>query len=764
MNKNITKITSLLVFFLFAMGCTEKKVEETVKTKPINYVDPFIGTGGIVHTFPGATTPFSMIQLSPDTDTKGWNHCAGYHYDDTNLKGFSHTHLSGTGWSDLGDILLMPTVGKIKTEAGSIEDPDSGWRSRFSHDKEQAEPGYYQVYLQDYDVDVQLTAGKRVGFHKYTFPNTDSANIIIDPTSVIFGEVLQTEVETTNSKEVTGVCLSNGWGGKRFVYFVAEFSKPYDSFMLTKNGKKSTHLKEVGKDVKGFATFKTRKDEAIEVKVGISAVSLMGARRNLKAESGKDFSSALLNAQTEWSYVLNKFYIEGGTEEQKKIFYTGVYHNFIAPNLSMDVDGKYITSGKQHTAEDFINYSSFSTWDTFRATKPLISFLETRMSGEFSKSLISRYTDAGEHLPLWELCGVDNTCMIGYPSVPVIYDAIQKGADIKVEDAFEAMNDIAHYNKVSSSDGDGGLNEYIKLGYVPAHIPKNISKTLEYAYEDWVIAQVAKDLGKEKEYKYYIKRAQNYKNIFNTERNMFWPKKANGEWFGDIEMDEWEPLQKHWISGNKWAYDYFVPHALSDFIEMKGGKEAFAKELDHLFTTELNMKGEEHVDISGFVGGYAHGDEPGHANPYLYNYVGEAWKTQAMVRRLMDEMYSDQPDGMINNEDCGQMSAWYIFSAMGFYPACPGSQEYIIGSPLFDKITMNLSNGKSFTVIANNQSEKNIYVQSLTLNGLPITKSFITQQQIERGGILKFEMGPKPNKSFGTAVEDQPFSSIVNAQ
>lgn len=762
--KKFTTFFVTLISLMFAIGCNNKEKKADEVTKPINFVDPFIGTGGIVHTFPGATTPFSMIQLSPDTDTKGWNHCAGYHYDDTNIKGFSHTHLSGTGWSDLGDILLMPTVGKLQTEPGTLEDPDSGWRSKFSHEKEHAEPGYYEVYLQDYDVDVQLTAGKRVGFHKYTFPETDSANIIFDPTNIIFGQVLQTEIHTENANEVTGVCLSNGWGGKRFVYFVAEFSKPYDSFKIAKDGKFSTHLREQGKDVKGFATFKTRAKEVIEVKVGISAVSLEGARKNLDVEKHHDFSNALVAAQKEWSDVLNKFHIEGGTEEQKKIFYTGVYHNFIAPNLSMDADGKYVALGKQLSSDKFTNYSSFSTWDTFRATKPLISFLETNMSEQFSKSLISRYSDAGEHLPLWELCGEDNTCMIGYPSVPVIYDALQKGAKIDKEEAFAAMDDIAHFNKVSSSDGDGGLNEYIKLGYVPAEIPKNVSKTLEYAYEDWVIAQLAKELGKEDKYNYYMKRAQNYKNLYNPERNMFWPKKANGEWFGDIVMDQWEPLQKHWISGNKWAYDYFVPHALNDFIEMKGGRKAFAEELDLLYATELNMQGEEHVDISGFVGGYAHGDEPGHANPYLYNYVGEAWKTQAMVRRLMDEMYSDKPDGMINNEDCGQMSAWYIFSSMGFYPACPGSQEYIIGSPIFDKVTMRLANGKSFTVIAKNQSPENMYVQSLSLNGEPVKKSFITQSQIENGGILTFEMGPKPNKSFGTALEDQPLSSLATVQ
>ncbi|MBB6460142.1 GH92 family glycosyl hydrolase [Flammeovirga kamogawensis] len=759
MKRNSLLLLQLILIISLFTSCKSDD-KPIIKEKPINNVDPFIGTGGIVHTFPGATIPFSMIQLSPDTDTKGWNWCSGYHYSDSTLKGFSHTHLSGTGWSDLGDILVMPTVGELQVTAGEKDKPDTGWRSRFSHETEKAEAGFYKVYLEDYNVTAELTAGKRVGFHKYVFPETEKANIIFDPTNIIFGKVLETKIETTSATEISGYCLSEGWGGKRYVYFSAEFSKPYDSFKITKAGNFSKHLKVIDKDVKGFATFRTRAGESIEVKVGISAVSANSALMNLRSEKDNSFALAQLNAQNEWNGILSKFKVEGGTKEQRRIFYTGVYHNFIAPNLSMDIDGKYVALGRQFKAEGFTNYSSFSTWDTFRATKPLISFLTPQYSQDFSKSLIARHKDAGEHLPLWELCGVDNTCMIGYPSVPVIYDAIQKGADINKKEAFAAMDDIAHFNKVSSSDGDGGLDEYIKLGYVPAHIPKNISKTLEYAYEDWVIAQLAKEIGDIKKYDYYMKRANNFRNIYNPERKMFWPKKANGEWFADIVMDQWEPLQDHWISGNKWAYDYFVPHAVSDLIELKGGKEAFAAELDHLFRVELDMKGEEHADISGFVGSYAHGDEPGHANPYLYNYVGEAWKTQAMVRKLMAEMYSDKPDGMINNEDCGQMSAWYIFSAMGFYPVCPGDKKYIIGSPIFDRVSMDLGNGRTFIVVAKNNSNKNKYVQSLSLNGKEITKSYITQDQISEGGILTFEMGPKPNKAFGAKEGDLPVSTL----
>ncbi|NLR93584.1 GH92 family glycosyl hydrolase [Flammeovirga agarivorans] len=759
MRKSILLLSSVLLTII-TLSC-EKEVVKEIQQKPIDYVDPFIGTGGIVHTFPGATIPFSMIQLSPDTDTKGWDHCSGYHYNDSTIKGFSHTHLSGTGWSDLGDILIMPTVGDIQLESGPQDQPDLGWRSRFSHDEEIAEPGFYEVNLKDYGITAALTAGQRVGFHKYTFPATDSANIIIDPTNLIFGEVLETQISTDDPTEIVGYCKSNGWGGKRYVYFIIKFTKPYDKFQISRNGKISSHLKVKDKDVKGFATFKVGENDPIEVKVAISAVSLDGARKNLLSEGHNSFALAVQHAQEQWSEVLNKFSIDGGTEEQKRIFYTGIYHNFIAPNLSMDVDGKYVAMGKKLEADGFTNYSNFSTWDTFRATKPLISFLTPNYSADFVESLISRHRDAKEHLPLWELAGFDNTCMIGYPSVPVIYEAMQKDVKgIDVNEALAAMDDIAHFNKISSSDGDGGLNEYIKLGYVPAHIPKNVSKTLEYAYEDWVIAQVAQKAGNKKLYEKYMQRAQNFTNLYHPEKKTFWPRKSNGQWFGDIEMDQWEPLQKHWISGNKWAYDYFVPQAISQFIEMKGGKDAFAADLDTLFSQELDMKGEEHVDISGFIGSYAHGDEPGHANAYLYNFAGQPWKTQAMIRRIMDEMYSDKPDGMINNEDCGQMSAWYVFSAMGFYPVCPGDKQYIIGSPLFDRVSMQVSNGKTFTVEAKNQSDKNVYIQAASLNGKDLDRSYITQEEIMAGGILKFVMGPEPNKNWGTDVNDIPKSPI----
>ncbi|BDD02221.1 GH92 family glycosyl hydrolase [Persicobacter psychrovividus] len=746
----------LLIAGVFAMGTTMANTKKQVTKSPMDYVDPFIGTGGIVHTFPGATMPNGMIQLSPDGDTQGWNWCSGYHYSDTNLKGFSHTHLSGTGWSDLGDILLMPTVGKIQTEPGTKEHPDAGWRSRFSHDQEQASPGYYEVFLKDYDVDVALTAGRRVGYHQYHFPKTTEANVVIDPTNKIFGSIIETKVTQEDEHTVSGYCYSNGWGGKRYTYFVAKFSKPMTGFMVSSGKDLARATSREGKSARGFAIFNTEDDQQLEVRVAISAVSLEGAKANLASEV-TDFSTALKQAKSSWAEKLNAFEVSGGTEAQKRIFYTGIYHNYIAPNLTSDVDGKYIVNEKVYQAKGFENYSSFSFWDTFRATQPLLHMVSPELSSNVMQSLIARHRDAKSHLPLWELCGVDNTCMIGYPTVAVLYDAIMKGVPgIDEEEAFEAMKDIANTNKDSSSDGVGGLDEYISLGYVPADIPKNVSKTLEYAYEDWCIASLAKRLGKMEDYRVFKARSENYRNLFNSDRKMFWPKNADGSWFGEINQHKWDELQQHWISGNLWAYEYFAPHAVNDLIELKGGVKDFTAQLDDLFSKSLDMEGEEHVDISGFIGGYAHGDEPGHANAYLYNYVGQPYKTQALVRQIMDEMYTDQPDGMPNNEDCGQMSAWYVFSSMGFYPACPGDEEFLIGSPLFSAAKMKLGNGNVFTMEAKNQSAENIYVQSIEINGKKVNRTYITQQEIMNGGSLKLVMGNKPNTKLGAKSKFRP--------
>ncbi|MDC1106452.1 GH92 family glycosyl hydrolase [Prolixibacteraceae bacterium] len=753
------------------IGCKTKptSIEKGSVIKTSNedfyaYMDPLIGTGGHVHTFPGATYPFGMIQLSPDADTKGWDWCAGYHYSDTNIKGFSHNHLSGTGWADLGDILFMPGSGRYYLSAGPKSDPDSGWRSRFSHEQESASPGYYQVKLLDSDVDVELTANERVGFHRYTFPREEKNKwIVIDPTNKIFGKVFDTEVELVDDHTVIGFCHSTGWGGKRHIYFTAWFSEPIIKVLFTDGDKEIEKSKRFSdSSSRAIIFFDEKLTKPLEVKVSLSGVSQEGANNNLMLGGGQlSFEEAKGNTVDKWQEIANIIEVSGGTEAEKRIFYTGIYHNFIAPNLWMDSDGSYVAIGKTFTTKEFTNYSTFSTWDTFRGTFPLLSLIRPNDISDMVNSLISRYRDSKGNIPLWELMGHDNTCMIGNPAIIFIYDAIQqKVPGIDPNEALEAMVDLSVHNIVSSSDGDGGLNEYIKLGYVPANISKSVSKTLEYAYADWCIAELAEDLDEKKIEAKYRKRAASYKSLFNSKIKRFWPKDKHGNWIDFFETNSWEVLNRYWVSGNIWAYDYFVPHQLDQLIHLKGGPKAFEKDLDCLFSTPLRMKGEQHVDISGFIGGYAHGDEPGHSTAYLYNYIGAPYKTQKYVRQIMSEMYKDTPDGMINNEDCGQMSAWYIFSAMGIYPVTPGANQYILGSPIFDNIKWNLPNGKHFEIIAHGQTPDAIYVDHIKLNGQEYHKLYITTEDILSGSKLEFFMSSSPNKSLGNNPNTWPQSKV----
>jgi len=711
-------------------------------------VDPFIGTGGHVHTFPGATVPFGMIQLSPDGDTKGWDWCSGYHYSDSSLMGFSHNHLSGTGWADLGDILLMPTVGSLQMEPGPKGDPDAGYRSRFSHKKESASPGYYQVFLEDYGVNAELTASERVGYHRYTFPGTDEANVIIDPVHKIFGKVYQTLVKVEGNK-VKGYCYSTGWGGTRYAYFVAEFSKAFHSYGTSVGNVLSPgNSWERGSDAKAWVRFKTVPGETIEVRVALSSVSLEGAERNLAAEpGGQTFKEALGAARKTWLERLSAFEVKGGTAEQRKIFYTGLYHCFIAPNLYMDVDGQYTAVGGSWKANGFKNYSTFSYWDTFRATHPLFTIVDHKHTADFVNSLISRHADAKDHMPVWELCGWDNLCMLGYHSASVIWDAISKGVPgIDPVKAFAAMKDASLTSKSSSSDGRGGLDEYIRLGYVPAAYGASVSQTLEYAYDDWCIARLAGKLGLQEEKALYEKRSNYFLNHFQPSSRHFWPRNEDGSFYPAFTLDDWKNLQPHWVSGNIWAYDLFVPHNLDTLIALHGGKKGFGEHLDKLFGESISMKGDQHVDISGFIGMYGHGDEPGHHIPYLFNYAGDPAKTQRWVDYIRKTMYSAQPDGMINNEDCGQMSAWYIFSALGFYPVCPGNGLYDLGTPLFPEVSIRLESGKTFTIKARNVSGKNIYVQKVYLDGKIHPGLHLRHEDIMNGGVLEFVMGPLPSK------------------
>lgn len=710
--------------------------------QPAKLVNPFIGTGGHGHTYPGATAPFGMVQLSPDTRLTGWDGCSGYHYSDSVVYGFSHTHLSGVGVSDYGDILLMPTIGKPVLA-------NKDYSSSFKKTTEKAEPGYYTVFLEKPKVKVELTALPRVGVHRYTFPKSNEANIVLDLEHR--DEVIETKMEVVGKNEVRGFRRSNAWATNQVVYFVIRFSKPFEGVSFTSDG-------AVKKELSGNPRvcnfrFKTNAGEQIIAKVGISAVSVEGAKANLDAElAGWDFDAARKKTFNSWNKELSKIEVSGGTREQQTIFYTALYHCMSVPNLFMDADGQYLSTDlKAHKAKGFTPYTVFSLWDTFRAYHPLMTIIDTHRTNDFINTFLSDYKNGGL-LPVWELAGNETFCMIGYHSIPVIVDAYMKGIrgfDSKL--ALEAMRHSAMQNRV-------GLDVYRSLGCIPGDKePEGVSKTVEYAYDDWCIAQMAKALGNKDVYNEFIKRAQYYRNFYDAETGFMRPR-TNGGFKAPFSPSE---VDFNFTEGNSWQYSFFVPQDINGLATLHGGKDMLAKKLDDLFTTQLGLVGREVVDITGLIGQYAHGNEPSHHMAYLYDYVGQPWKAQQRARQIMDEMYSINPDGLIGNEDCGQMSAWLVMSAMGFYPVCPGTTQYAVGTPWFPKTTIHLENGKSFTITASNVSKQNFYIQGAKLNGKEYSKSYINHADIMNGGGLAFTMGAEPNKQWGVGQGNEPVTSIA---
>ncbi len=736
----------LFLFFGFT-ACNQANTD-----KPVDDVNPFIGTGGHGHTFPGATVPFGMVQLSPDTRLEGWDGCSGYHYNDTIVYGFSHTHLSGTGIADYCDILLMPTAGKYFFNNGYKKGPDQGYASRFSKKTEQASPGYYSVKLADYGIKVELTATKRVGFQRYTFPKNKKDYVILDLTHR--DKVLASSFKQVGPAAFEGMRRSQSWAQDQYLYYYIQFNQPVKQLYLSVNdtvrpGKTSAN----SKNIKVVFDFGKLKNPVLLIKTGISAVSADGARKNLEAEvPGWNFDAIRQQARAVWNKELSKIRIKAD-QTTRAIFYTALYHTMIAPNLFMDVDGKYRgTDLKIHQAKNFTNYTVFSLWDTFRATHPLYTLIEQKRDEDFIRTFLHQYENGGQ-LPVWELAGNYTGCMIGYHSVPVIVDAYMKGLrDFNAEEAFQAMKHSAMQNKL-------GLAAYKKYGYIPSDKESaSVSKTLEYAYDDWCIAQMAKALNKPEDYRYFIQRAQNYKNIFDPQTGFMRPK-SDGIWKYPFDPTE---VDFNYTEANAWQYTFFVPQDVSGLMKLMGGKKKFARKLDQLFTTQQKLTGRHQPDITGLIGQYAHGNEPSHHIAYLYDYAGQPWKTQAMVQKIMKEMYSDQPNGLAGNEDCGQMSAWYVLSAMGFYSVTPGEPVYALGSPRLHQAEIHLSNGKTFTIQARNLSDKNIYIQSATLNGKPYSRSYLTQKTIMKGGKFVLVMGPKPNKSFGAAPGEVPVSQITD--
>lgn len=743
------KYIFILLAITFAVGCNSPKDQNT-KSNILSYVDPLIGTSAHGHTFPGAAYPFGMVQLSPDTGIEGWDWCSGYHYSDSSIIGFSHTHLSGTGRSDLLDVMLMPTVGEIKLQSGTKEDPDSGYRSRFSHDEEWASPGYYKVNLQDYNIVAELTVSPRCGFHRYTFPESKDSHIILDLSHHYSKDsVLFTTLNLIDSCTIAGQRKTKGWGepGEKYwsnqqLFYAIRVSKPFLSADVALDDSFTNEKVAQGKNVKAVLNFETKKNEEILVKVGISAVSVDNALQNLSEEiPGWNFDVVLKNTQSVWRDELSKINIDA-SENTKTVFYTALYHSLLAPYLYNDVNGEYLGYDKKiYKTKNFNNYTVLSLWDTFRAENPLLTLLAPDRTNDLIQSMLMQYEQYGL-LPVWPLWSSETNCMIGYHSIPVIVDAYFKGIrNYDVEKAYQAM-------KTSAMQDEFGVRELKQYGYIPYDKHnKSVSTALEYCYDDWCIAQMAKNMGKDEDYEYFMKRAASYKTYFDKEYGLMNGFSSKGEFRRPFDPFYSSYGQCDWVEGNSWQYSFFVPHDVEGLIGLYGSKEKFTAALDTLFSMPTDMSGHDvPIDITGLIGQYAHGNEPSHHVAYLYNYGGQPYKAQEKLHEIMTTLYTDKPDGLCGNEDCGQMSAWYVFSAMGFYPVNPAGGVYIIGKPMLDKADIKISD-KEFTIKVHNLNDKNIYIQSMKLNGENYNKLYITHQDIVKGGTLEFEMGIAPPKT-----------------
>ncbi|MFD2888364.1 GH92 family glycosyl hydrolase [Chitinophaga cymbidii] len=726
--------------WLAALALGLASAAQAQQTDYTQKVNPFIGTGGHGHTYPGPSLPFGMVQLSPDTRLKGWDGCSGYHYTDSVLYGFSHTHLSGTGIEDYCDVLLMPVTGQ---PSWNNED----YASPFSHNNEKAYPGFYSVKLNKYDITASLTATKRVGLHKYEFPaSAKEGHVLLD----LYHRdiVINSSLKVLNDSTVTGMRRSTSWAKDQVLYFAMKFSQPFTAHTVALGDTTKGALKEAeGRNIKAYFTFDASRP--VLVKVAISGVSEEGAMKNLNAEMpGFDFEQTLAAARSAWNKELGKIEIKGGTPDQQTIFYSALYHACLNPNLYMDVDGQYRGTDQQiHKAEGFDNYSVFSLWDTHRALHPLMTIINQQKTNDWINTFLVQYKYGGM-LPVWELSANETFCMIGYHSVPVIADAYQKGIrgyDAKY--ALEAMRSYAESDRF-------GIQDYIRQGYLSLETqPESVSRTLEYAYDDWCIAQMALWLGDKATYERYMLRAQSYKNIYDDSTG-FMRGRIGGRWMSPFDPTE---VNGFFTEANSWQYSFAVPQDVSGLIKLHGGTAQFLRKLNALFTTEAKLSGRHQSDITGLIGQYAHGNEPSHHIAYLFNYAGQPWRTQELTHQVMTTLYHNAPDGLSGNEDCGQMSAWFVMSAMGIYPVTPGSGTYALGTPLFDEVIIHLENGKQFSIKAKNRTTNNFYVQSVHVNSKPLNIAQIDHATIMKGGSMIFSMGNQPNK---TSATQQPVSSI----
>lgn len=777
---------SLTLLLLFAIQRGNAQNDK----KPIDYVNPFIGTDFFGNVFPGASLPYALVHVSPDTHNAGWLYRKGYVYTDDNIVGFSHSHGAGSG----GEILLMPTVHqKIQVVPGEKENPDTGYRSRFSHKQEKASAGYYQVKLLDYDVNVELTTTPRVAFHRYTFPESEFSRVILDLGYTIRGGngdgncVLNIVNDTTIEGHRKSVNSSGN------IYFVAHFSKPFEYYGTFDTRYKSPESNagfypmksgEKGDKIGAFVQYGTKEDEQILVKVAVSYVSLQGARKNLTAEIPHwNFDKTHEDAEKIWDKELNRIQVEGDSEQDKIKFYTAMYRTLLSQYIFQDVDGNYLgMGGKIQMANDYNFYSTIFTWDTYRTAHPLLTLAAPGQVNDIMKSIEAKIRESG-WVPGLHSYNKFSDGMIGDHMIPIVVDAFMKGfRDFDAEYVYQAMKKKAMElpsPPVPLSAARDGLKEYLNLGYVPADKNKeSVSSTLEFAYDDWCLAQMAKEMGKTNDYKYFMKRAGNYANLWDTETEFMRPKLANGHFLERLtDKDKlleiksegnhswyayFEPLligrspNRHYTESNAWPYIWAVQHDISGLINLFGSQDKFNAKLDSLFTMSPSEMGYKYVGTVGTIGQYVQGNQPSHHVAYLYNFSGLPWKTQYYTRYICERLYKAGPGGLSGNDDMGSMSSWYNFSSMGFYPVTPGSNMYIIGSPVFDRVQIKLEKGKTFSIEAKNNSKTNIYIQSVKINGKAINRTWISHNEIMKGGVLEFEMGPEPNKSWGTKPEDAP--------
>nr|WP_299073385.1 GH92 family glycosyl hydrolase [uncultured Allomuricauda sp.] len=743
-----TSLFCLLILVLFFLGCNEKTAQKNRNQKSlVDFVDPFIGTGGHGHTYPGATVPFGMLQVSPVNGISGWDWCSGYHYSDSIAIGFSHLSLSGTGIGDLADVLFMPINKKVDLSTMPISRDSLPYKSSYSHTNEEAQPGYYQVFLEDHSINVELTTSKRTAIHKYSYQPKDIQSVVVDlGFGINWDKATKTSFQVENDSTISGYRFSTGWAKNQKVFFVAKFSKAIAEHKVYVDKRAVNANMGMGTKTAVQLFFDEKEDNELFVKVALSSVSIDNAKENLDG-GGFNFEKVKAQAENTWKSALSKIEVETPVDSLKTIFYTSLYHSQLAPVTFSDKNGQFRKEDDSIvTAENYTAYSTLSLWDTFRAEHPLLTLVAPDRVSDMVNTMLSYY-ETKKILPVWTLYANETNTMTGYHSIPVIVEAYLKGIKgFDAEKAYEAM-------KTTMMQDERGLEYYKKYGYIPyTTIDESVTITLEYAYDDWCIAQMAKALGKEEDYKFFLNRSRAYQHLFDEETGFMRGKSVDGNSWNEPFDPKYSNHREHtdYTEGNAWQHSWFVPHDPKDFVSLHGNNEIFAERLEQLFTQSSEITGNNaSVDISGLIGQYAHGNEPSHHIAYLFNHANKPWRTQYWAHHILNTQYNTTPNGLSGNEDCGQMSAWYVMSSIGLYPMNPASTEYEIGSPIFEKATINISEDKKFTIEAENVSKENIYIQSATLSGNPFNQTTISHQQITEGGTLHFVMGNIPNENWG---------------